>query len=325
MVKAVKISVIIPVYNAEKYLPDCLESIINQTYKDFEVMLIDDGSTDCSGEICQQYAHEDSRIVALRQTNTGVSAAGNLGIKKAQGDYITFIDADDWVEPEYLENLVNCMTPGGFVAEQLVRDNAEAIKSQELHKLTSAEAQASVFSTAGMGGFAVARMFDRSTILEHSIRYCENIAICEDALFSVMYLSVAKGNIVLQERAEYHYRTSNGGAVLGRYGHKPPRPKDFTEIVALERAEQYLVDDESVRTAWQQRRDKAAVATLRTMVSCGYTNQAEINRLKKTIRKGCIRYLFGNVGSLSGKVSMLLSAISPELEWKVYKRQHTKK
>lgn len=321
----VKVSVIIPVYNAEEHLEECLNSVLNQTILDYEVILIDDGSTDNSGEICQVYAQKDDRVTVIHQMNQGVSAARNLGIRKANGDYITFIDSDDWVEATYMEHLMSYMTPGGFVAEHLVKNNEAAVSSSYINKMTVAEAQVSVLSYKGIVGYAVARMFDKCVIEKNNICYCEEVAICEDVLFSIRYLKAATGDISILERAEYHYRTNGNGATLGRYGHKPPRQKDFTEIVALEQAEQYLVDDETVRIAWQQRRDKAAVATLRTMVSCGYTNQAEINRLKKTIRKGCIRYLFGNVGSLSGKVSMLLSAISPELEWKVYKRQHTKK
>lgn len=320
-----KVSVIIPVYNAEKYLSDCLESILKQSLTEYEVILIDDGSTDHSGEICRQYAVQDSRVKFFRQMNAGVSAARNLGIQKAAGEYITFIDSDDWVEPEYLANMAALMKPNGFVAEHLVMDAAPAVHSSTMQAMTPAEAQESVFSHNGMGGFAWARMFDRATIQKHNIRYAEDIAICEDALFSIMYLSVAEGSIVLLNRAEYHYRTNNNGAVLGRYGHKPPRQKDFTEITALERAEQYLVDDKNVRKAWIQRRDKAAVATLRTMVSCDYADRQAMECLKKLIRKGCVRYLLGDSGNLSGKFSMLLSAISPELEWKVYRMRCAKR
>lgn len=315
----IKVSIIIPVYNAENYLVDCLNSVLNQSFAEYEVILIDDGSTDHSGEICKQYAKNDSRVTVYQRINAGVSAARNFGIQKAKGDYITFIDSDDWVEREYLANMVFYMKPKGFVAEHLVMDENPAVQSAITYEITPAEAQESVLSFDGIGGFAVARMFDRSIILKNNIRYSDNIAICEDALFSIIYLSIVKENIVLMNRAEYHYRTNNNGAVLGRYGHNPPRPKDFTEIVAFEQAEQYLVNSEKVRVAWLQRRDKAAVATLRTMVSCNSTNWKEKKRLKKMIRKGCVRYLLGNNGSFSSKFSILLSAISPELEWKIYK------
>ena len=99
------ISIIVPVYNVEKYLSKCLDSIINQTYKNLEIILIDDGSTDKSGEICDKYKNEDKRIIVIHQLNGGVSAARNTGIGVAKGRYILFIDSDDWIEKDYVSSL----------------------------------------------------------------------------------------------------------------------------------------------------------------------------------------------------------------------------
>ena len=94
-----KVSVIVPIYNAEKYLNKCLESIIGQTYKNLEIILVDDGSSDNSPIICDAWAQIDSRIRVIHKKNGGVSSARNAGIDLAQGDYIGFVDADDWIEP----------------------------------------------------------------------------------------------------------------------------------------------------------------------------------------------------------------------------------
>lgn len=99
------ISVIIPVYNVEKYLSECLDSVINQTYKNIEIILIDDGSKDSSGKICDEYAQKDTRFKVIHKENGGVSAARNTGLDVAQGAYITFVDADDFVERDFVENL----------------------------------------------------------------------------------------------------------------------------------------------------------------------------------------------------------------------------
>lgn len=99
------ISIIVPIYNVEKYLSECLDSIINQTYKNLEIILIDDGSTDNSGKICDKYAKKDKRIVVIHRTNGGVSSARNLGLKIANGSYIGFVDADDWIANDMYENL----------------------------------------------------------------------------------------------------------------------------------------------------------------------------------------------------------------------------
>ena len=100
-----KITVIVPVYNVENYLEKCLDSLINQTYKNLEIIVINDGSTDNSGEICQEYAQKDNRIVYIEKENGGLSEARNVGLDKMTGSYVTFIDSDDWVELDYVEIL----------------------------------------------------------------------------------------------------------------------------------------------------------------------------------------------------------------------------
>ena len=318
------VSIVIPVYNVENYLEQCIESILAQTYEDYELLLIDDGSTDTSGEICDKYSAAYKMITAIHQKNSGVSAARNCGIESSNGDYITFIDSDDWVEPDYIERMVKQMSPGGFVAGGFVNDDNPTTESVISSKLSKSQAQKSVFTTNGIGGFVAGKLFDCHLLKEKNIRFCQDIAILEDGLFCTMYISMVTGSITVLEYAGYHYRTNDSGATFGRYGHNPPRQADFTEILALERAEAFLLDDREVYDAWRQRRDKAAVATLRTMISCDYTDEAEMSRLKKIIRRGCIKYVLGDVGCLSGKVSMILSAISPRLEWKIYKKLHTK-
>ena len=100
-----KITVIVPVYNVENYLEKCLDSLINQTYKNIEIIVINDGSTDNSGEICQEYAQKDNRIVYIEKENGGLSDARNVGLDKMTGSYVTFIDSDDWIEQDYIETL----------------------------------------------------------------------------------------------------------------------------------------------------------------------------------------------------------------------------
>ena len=104
-----KISVIVPVYNTEQYLHRCIDSILAQTYTDFELLLIDDGSKDNSGKICNEYAAKDSRVRVFHKENGGVSSARNIGLDNAKGGWISFVDSDDWISTEYLENLFNAV------------------------------------------------------------------------------------------------------------------------------------------------------------------------------------------------------------------------
>lgn len=105
------ISVIVPVYNIEKYIGKCIQSVLSQTYTDFELLLINDGSKDSSGEICSSWAKKDARIRVISKENEGVSVARNLGIDSAKGEFIFFLDGDDWISPECLEKMLLRMTP----------------------------------------------------------------------------------------------------------------------------------------------------------------------------------------------------------------------
>lgn len=100
------ISIIVPVYNAEKYLNRCISSLLNQTYYNLEIILVNDGSTDNSKKICKNAAKNDSRIKLINSVNEGVSLARNKGLKEANGDYISFVDSDDYVEPDYVEKML---------------------------------------------------------------------------------------------------------------------------------------------------------------------------------------------------------------------------
>ena len=100
------ISVIVPVYKVEPYLRQCVESVLNQTYRDIEVLLIDDGSPDRCGEICDEYVEKDARVRVFHTENRGLSAARNLGLREANGEYIGFVDSDDWIEPDMYEVLL---------------------------------------------------------------------------------------------------------------------------------------------------------------------------------------------------------------------------
>ena len=100
------VSVVMPVYNVSRYLPQCLESVILQTYRNLEIIIIDDGSTDDSGDICERYAKRDNRIHVFHSPNRGLASARNLGLKNTRGQYISFVDSDDWIEPHAIETLL---------------------------------------------------------------------------------------------------------------------------------------------------------------------------------------------------------------------------
>ena len=173
-----KISIIVPVYKVEKYLERCLDSIIAQTFTDWECILIDDGSPDNSGKICDEYAKKDERFVVIHQENAGVSVARNAGLDIAKGEYITFVDSDDWVENSFLEEQYNDIISGdydicicGFVG-----------KGKNKHKvLNGSFSKRLMFSSKGFGGFSFLRIIHRRIIgIE---KFNQNITYLEDTDF----------------------------------------------------------------------------------------------------------------------------------------------
>lgn len=116
-----KVSIIIPVYNATQHLNQCLDSILNQDFNDFELLLINDGSTDTSGEICDDYAGKDKRIKVFHQNNAGVSAARNKGIENANGEWITFMDSDDYIQKNYFE-ILNTAPDNDWILHNIERE-----------------------------------------------------------------------------------------------------------------------------------------------------------------------------------------------------------
>ncbi len=192
-----KISVIVPVYNTEKYLRRCMESILNQTFNDFEIILIDDGSTDNSHAVCNQYAKKDSRVRVIPTNHIGVGAVRNLGLLEAKGNYIMFCDSDDYVEPKWIEelyssaqkhpnSLVNCDYAEAVPSESLViiKTLKDATKSQIIDKIH--------YFPMAMHGAALhlwTRIFKTEIIRCNCLEFRTDMHQGEDIVFITEYLT----------------------------------------------------------------------------------------------------------------------------------------
>ncbi len=189
-----KISVIVPVYNVEKYLPRCIDSILSQTFTDFELLLIDDGSPDNCGKICDEYAAKDSRVKVFHKSNGGVSSARNLGLDNAQGEWITFIDSDDYVEQNFL------VLPGNTSAELLINNykvlcnekssnfcfENKVIEKSHIYNFLNKNLVEQIFRVPW------AKFFRRTIIADNNISFVKGVKIGEDNLFMLEYLYYTK-------------------------------------------------------------------------------------------------------------------------------------
>lgn len=208
-----QVSIIVPVYNVEEYLPRCIESIIGQEEKGWELILIDDGSSDRSGQICDHYASHDSRITVIHKNNEGVSAARNLGMSLAKADRICFIDSDDWVETRYLSDLLaladdeNTIVYGNLIHDY-AGDKASVIgcayKDGDCCNLEGKDAADFIVGKRiAENGYPSAKIFHRG-ILANDIHFNPNISLHEDHIFVLQCLLSAK-RIVLSSKPNYHY------------------------------------------------------------------------------------------------------------------------
>ena len=204
------VSIIVPVYNAEKYLEECIDSIFTQTYPNLEVLLIDDGSKDRSGEICDKYASKDSRIVVHHKPNSGVSRTRNYGLDHCHGDWIAFVDSDDYIDSHYVENFIAHdadYVVGGYNTFGISEHNVQAEKEhllrlpndiKDIDAYTKTPEINIVYHICG-------KVFKRQIIEQLHVRFVEDMILAEDCCFNLDYIRGCK-QIMIIPYAGYYYR-----------------------------------------------------------------------------------------------------------------------
>lgn len=229
MSKVGLISVIVPVYNAEKYIDGCIKSIVNQTYNNIEILLIDDGSKDNSSQKCDKWASEDGRITLIHKQNGGVSSARNLGIDNAKGEFIAFVDADDWLERDYLslliEHINGCdLVVSGYKASGF---GSFIVKSVDdgIIGLDQLRCDYDYYLKNDLINPPFAKLFRREIIDKQ--RFDEGLSLGEDIAFNLQYLAKCSDICFLSE-ALYNYNIGNITSASKRL-----RDKDFEQIYEI--------------------------------------------------------------------------------------------
>ena len=218
------VSIIVPVYKVENVLHYCIDSILNQTYNNFELILIDDGSPDSSGKICNEYDKRDLRIKVFHKENEGVSVARNTGIELAKGKYICFVDSDDYIQRDYLEKLIlakktykNCEniwckfhTVNNYrvdLSVKLLNCNEDMYSVKDIMTLHEK------WLDAG----PVCKLYDKDIIVNNNIRFNENLSLGEDLTFNFDYLDCTSGDIVVIDCELYNYVNTNMNSLSNKY------------------------------------------------------------------------------------------------------------
>ena len=229
-----KLSVIVPVYNTEKYLRECIDSILTQTFTDYELIMVDDGSTDGSGVICDEYARKDERVRVIHQQNAGVTNARKSGVQSACGMYFSFIDSDDWIHPEMFERMVEkCVEVNadvvicdvsleyGTKAEILPSLTEEGFyhKNDLRDKIYPTMLMDVSFRRPGILGSSCNKLFHRKVLEQVFWQVDDSFVYGEDALFCYAALLESNGVFVLRKPL-YHYRQHSESAMHQYNGKK---------------------------------------------------------------------------------------------------------
>lgn len=241
-----EISIVVPVYNVEKYLKKCIESIQNQTFENIEIILVDDGSTDMSAKICDNFASIDSRVRVFHLKNGGVSKARNYGMDKAIGKYIMFCDSDDYVNESWCETLYHYIKlyPNSWVGTGLYRVNYYDKSEQKIvydckknfHNIKKDKYYE--IMNLGIAGLLVTRIFENEKIKNNKLRFKEELTYGEDVIFNCEYLNISD-DIVMINEALYYYVKYDDKTLSSKY-----YPNKFTLIKNIYSARKKFISEE---------------------------------------------------------------------------------
>ena len=217
------VSIIVPIYNAENYLRRCVDSILNQEYTDFELLLVNDGSTDASGDICEEYGDRDPRVIVIQKENTGVSDSRNRALDRARGKYLQFLDSDDWITPDATRLFVRAAEEHGcdMVISDFYRVVGERLSTkgdiEEEGVLTREEFAAHMMENPADFYYGVLwnKLYRRDIVEEHNLRMDTDINWCEDFMFNLEYIRYAKVFYALHAPIYYYVKRKGSLASQG--------------------------------------------------------------------------------------------------------------
>ena len=222
-----KVTIAVPVYNVERYLRSCLDSLIHQSYANLEILLVDDGSTDGSGSICDEYAEKDDRVRVFHTENQGVSEARNRGIAEASGEYLLFVDADDEIHKDLVKIYMNHADSDsillcGFTEMEL--DLKRTVPDVEKSKKEYSLERFYEFYADNLANSPVNKLYRTELLKTHEIRFPKGKSMGEDLLFNLQYFRIAPERYMFLDLPFYYYRQDREGSLTTEYR------KDMFEI-----------------------------------------------------------------------------------------------
>ncbi len=305
------VTVIIPAYNAEKYLDECIGSVAGQSHGALQIVVVDDGSTDGSAEICRRWERADSRVSVARQPNAGLSAARNRGLDIAEGEYVAFVDADDVLHPMFVERML-LLVQGRDIARCAVAEGAEcrwpAVRG-EARRLDAATAIERMLYQHGWHNGVWAHLYRRE--LFRCLRFRENTLYEDLDIIYRIYEQAARG-VAYTDAAMYFYRR-HGGSLLGAFTMSRTRVLDV-----VDRMERYFQADSRLASAARHRRFSAYFNMLGLLSRHGESAYAK-DRCWPVIVQLRREVLSNPQSRLKNRAGALLSYLGPQISISVSK------
>lgn len=318
------VSIIVPVYKVEPYLSRCIESIIKQTFCDFELILVDDGSPDNCGAICDEYAEKDARIKVIHKSNGGVSSARNVGLDVAKGEYIAFVDSDDWIHPQMLEILSQALVQAnaGFCAckVKIVYDESDSKFIEDIHSIFAPEVCncADVLKdyfpkfSEKLTTFVYNKLYRRECF--DNIRFDCQMGIYEDEMVALELIENAK-KVAFVDHELYYYYQSENSLIRSKYNLK--RLNTFSSL-------QHLIDF-MAQHDWNYQVDELERRWMMAFLDNYYIIEQyhpeflpEIISYKKTYLRKVYKWIQNGKVSRMYKVVTILFAVHPLLAKRLY-------
>lgn len=319
------ISIIIPAYNVETWIEKCIDTVRSQTYRNLEIIIIDDGSKDGTGSLCEGLADQDERITLLHQENKGVSEARNQGIKHSNGEYVCFVDADDYISADYVKMLYNSiletdaqMSVCGYVEENEKRMERRVLKGNSGVQKSEAILE-SLFFHDEIGHSLWNKMLDNRLIKEESLLFAPDFLVGEDMLFLIQYLKRIE-RVAIIDGIGYHYLLREQSAMQKKYWDNSYYKNRVSWLNALNAVESVLKDGSvcCIKTFYRYKLLVYYRILCESHSLGGENEDQNRNDLEKKlsiyVRKYGVRAALSGSIPFTTAVGILLCCISPELQ-----------
>ena len=309
------ISVVVPVYNLKSFIPRCMDSLLCQTFRDFELIIVDDGSTDGSDVVCDCYSAANADIIqCIHKPNGGLSSARNAGIDAAKGEFVIFPDPDDWVEKNYLEYLhslqirfqTDMVCTGHFV--DCGDKSVPANQAQPQVLMSGEEARLGLLLSPCMSGFAWNKLYRLDIIRENKLRFLDDVGITEDLDFTYRYLQFCNSVCFDPSVRTYHYCQRSGAATRSGFSQKKLQSIHTYEKILISAGESSVLG-----CAAKEEICNTAVNLLPMYLSSGDQNAEIYQTIRRYIRQYYSDYLKSRRYGITRKIQAVIARYAPKL------------